>query len=157
MIYLLWYYRDIRRYCMNRSLPFLLSLSIFCFVTVSYGFPQKGQECSKCHTLKKDEAQALLSKFGQNIKVLSVRSGPVKYLWEVDVDTNGKKGLVYIDLPKKNIINGSLISVQSKKNLTQDRLSQLNRVSVSEIPLQDALVLGDRNAKHRFIVFDDPD
>jgi len=142
---------------MKRLFLSVVLLSLFCFITVSYGFPQKDQPCSKCHTLKKDEAQALLKKFGQNIKVLNVRPGPVKYLWEVDVDTNGKKGMVYIDLPKKNIFNGSLINIQGKKNLTQARLSELNKVSVSQIPLGDALILGDRNAKHRFIVFDDPD
>ena len=142
---------------MKRLFFSVVLLSILCFITVSYGFPQKGQQCSKCHTLKKDEAQALIKKFGQNIKVLNVRPGPVKYLWEVDVDTNGKKGLVYIDLPKKNIFSGTLITIQEKKNLTQDRLSELNKVNVAQIPLQDALILGDKNAKHRFIVFDDPD
>jgi thiol:disulfide interchange protein DsbC len=142
---------------MKRLLPFVVLLSIFCFITVSHGFPQKGQQCSKCHTLKKDEAQAILKKFAPNIKVLNIRTGPVKYLWEVDVDTNGKKGVVYIDLPKKNIFSGTLIAIQEKKNLTQDRLSELNKVNVAQIPVQDALVLGDRNAKHRVIVFDDPD
>jgi len=131
-------------------------ISILCFSAVSYSFPQKGQECTKCHTLKQDEAQELLRKFTQNIKVLGVRSGPVKYLWEVDVETNGKKGMVYIDLPKKNIFNGSVIAIQGKKNMTQERLSELNKVDVSKIPLQDALIIGDRNAKHRVIVFDDP-
>jgi thiol:disulfide interchange protein DsbC len=142
---------------MKRLFFSVVLLSILCFITVSYGFPQKGQQCTKCHTLKKDEAQAILKTFGQSIKVLNVRPGPVKYLWEVDVETNGKKGLVYIDLPKKSIFSGTLIAIQEKKNFTQDRLSELNKVNVAQIPLQDALILGDRNAKHRFIVFDDPD
>ena len=142
---------------MKRLFFSVVLLSILCFITVSYGFPQKGQQCTKCHTLKKDEAQAILKTFGQNIKVLNVRPGPVKYLWEVDVETNGKKGLVYIDLPKKSLFSGTLIAIQEKKNFTQDRLSELNKVNVAQIPLQDALILGDRNAKHRFIVFDDPD
>ena len=142
---------------MKRLFFSVVLLSISCFITVSYGFPQKGQQCSKCHTLKKDEAQAILNKFAPNIKVLNIRTGSVKYLWEVDVDSNGKKGVVYIDLPKKNVFSGTLIAIQGKKNLTQDRLSELNKVNVSQIPLQDALILGDRNAKHRVIVFDDPD
>ena len=39
---------------------------------IHIAFSTKGQDCSKCHTLKKDEAATLLKKFDQNIKVLGV-------------------------------------------------------------------------------------
>jgi thiol:disulfide interchange protein DsbC len=65
--------------------------------------------------------------------------------------------MVYIDLSKKHIISGSLVTIQGKKNLTQDRLSEINRVNVSQIPLKDALIMGNQNAKHKVVVFDDPD
>jgi thiol:disulfide interchange protein DsbC len=107
--------------------------------------------------MKKDEAMSLLRTFDQNIKVTDVKQSPAKYLWEVSVETGGKKGVLYIDLPKKNVISGSIIEIKGKKNITQDRLSELNRVNVSQIPLNDALILGDRKAKHRVIVFDDPE
>jgi thiol:disulfide interchange protein DsbC len=122
-----------------------------------YAFATKGQNCTKCHTLKKDEAEALVKKFDRNIRVLDVKISPVRYLWEISVETNGKKGLVYIDLPKKRLFSGSILDIQSRKNLTQDRLSEIKRVNVSRIPLKDALVLGDKNAEHRVIVFDDPE
>jgi thiol:disulfide interchange protein DsbC len=99
----------------------------------------------------------LLKTFDPDVKVLNVKAGPVKYLWEIDIETKGRKIPVYIDLPKKNIFSGSLISIQGKKNLTLDSLSELNKVDVSKIPLKDALVLGDKNAKNRLIVFDDPE
>jgi thiol:disulfide interchange protein DsbC len=126
-------------------------------VSTSFGFPTKGQECTKCHTLKKDEALSLLKTFDQNIKITDVKQSPAKYLWEVSVETGGKKGLLYIDLPKKNVISGSIIEIKGKRNITQDRLSELNKVNVSQIPLNDALILGDKKAKHRVIVFDDPE
>ena len=126
-------------------------------VSLSFAFPTKGQECTKCHTLKKDEALSLLRIFNQDIKVTEVRQSRAKYLWEVSVLTGGKKGVLYIDLPKKNVISGSIIDVKGKRNLTQERLSELNKINVSQIPLNDALVLGDRKAKHRVIVFDDPE
>ena len=137
----------------------LLSCLTFLFfsVSTSFGFPTKGQECTKCHNLKKDEALSLLKTFDQNIKVTDVKQSPAKYLWEVSVETGGKKGVLYIDLPKKNVISGSIIEIKGKKNLTQDRLSELNKVNVSQIPLNDALILGDKKAKHRVIVFDDPE
>jgi len=123
----------------------------------SYGFSTKGQDCSKCHTLKKDEAAKLLKSFDQNIKVLGVSVGSATYLFEVSVESNGKKGIVYIDFPKKRLFSGSLFQIQDKRNLTQERLSEINKVDVSHIPLGDALVLGEKKAKYRVVVFTDPD
>jgi hypothetical protein len=39
-------------------------------VSYSYGFSEKGQDCSKCHTLSKDEAANLLKDIGQGAKIL---------------------------------------------------------------------------------------
>ena len=142
---------------MRRILLFSCLTFLLLNVSSSFGFPTKGQECTKCHTLKKDEALSLLKTFDQNIKVTDVKQSPAKYLWEVSVETGGKKGVLYIDLPKKNVISGSIIEIKGKKNITQQRLSELNKVNVSQIPLNDALILGDRKAKHRVIVFDDPE
>ncbi|OGW43479.1 MAG: hypothetical protein A2Y66_02820 [Nitrospirae bacterium RBG_13_41_22] len=142
---------------MNRIFFFFAITFLLLPVSYSFGFPTKGQDCSKCHTLKKDEASTLLKNFDQNIKVLNINKSTAKYLWEVSIESNGKKGLVYIDLPKKHLFSGSLIEIKGKKNLTQERLSDINKVNVSRIPLKDALVMGDKNARHKVIVFDDPD
>jgi thiol:disulfide interchange protein DsbC len=142
---------------MKRVYFIVISLTVLCLLSTSYGFQQKGRNCFKCHTLKKDEAQALLRTFDPDVKVLNVKTGPVKYLWEINIEKKGKKNLIYLDLPKKNFFNGSIISVKEKKNLTRSSLSELTKVDVSKIPLKDALVLGDKNAKNRVIVFDDPE
>ena len=52
---------------------------------------------------------------------------------------------------------GSMVSIKEKKNLTQERFTELNKIDVSQIPLEDALVMGDPKAKIRIIAFDDPD
>jgi thiol:disulfide interchange protein DsbC len=126
-------------------------------VSYSYGFSEKGQDCSKCHTLTKDEAATLLKDIGPGIKVLEILMSPVKGMWEVDVDAGGKKGLVYVDFSKKYLVSGSIIALQGKVNLTDDRFSELNKVDVSQIPLDDALVMGEKDAKYKVVVFDDPD
>jgi len=123
----------------------------------AFGFSTKGQDCAKCHTLKKDKAATLLKNFDQNIKVLGVSVGSAKYLFEVSVESKGKKGIVYIDFPKKRLFSGSLFQIQGKRNLTQERLSEINKVNVSQIPLGDAVLLGDKNAKYKVVVFTDPD
>jgi thiol:disulfide interchange protein DsbC len=123
----------------------------------SLGFEAKGQDCAKCHTLNSEEARNLLKDLIPNLKVLSVSPGQVKGFWEVYLESGGRKGLIYVDFLKKHFISGSIISISEKKNMTQERLTDLNRVDVSQIPLEDALVMGDPKAKIKIIAFDDPD
>ena len=138
----------------------LVFFSVLAFLLLplsqSFGFSEKGQDCSKCHTLSKDEAAALLKEFGQGLKILDVAASPMKGMWEVDVEANGRKVPVYIDFSKRFMVSGAIISLKEKKNLTQERLEEINKVDVAQIPLGDALIMGDKNAKHKIIVFDDP-
>lgn len=138
---------------------FLLFSLLFIFLSSndSLGFEEKGRDCSKCHMLSNNEAKDLLKDLAMNPNILEIRLSPVKGLFEVYLESGGKKGLVYVDFLKKHIISGSLISIAEKKNLTQERFTALNKVDVSQIPLDDAVVMGDQKAKIRVIVFDDPD
>lgn len=137
-------------------LPFLL---LFCFLPAGYshGFESRGQDCSKCHTLTNDEARELLKGIFPDIKILDIKASPAKGFWEVFSEAGRKKGLVYVDFSKKYLILGSMISIKERKNLTQERFTELNKVDTSQIPLGDALLMGDQNAKHKIIVFHDPD
>jgi thiol:disulfide interchange protein DsbC len=99
----------------------------------------------------------MLKTFDPDIRVLAVNKSQVKYLWEVSYESKGKKGLIYIDFPKKHLFNGALIDIKDKNNLTSDSLSELNKVDVSRVPLKDALVLGNKKANHKVIVFTDPE
>lgn len=142
---------------MRKLLFFVVMAFVLLPVSYSYGFSEKGQDCSKCHTLTKDEAVTLMKDFGQEVKVLEVLTSPIKGMWEVDVEAGGKKGLVYIDFSKKYLVSGSIISLKDRTNVTQDRFTELTRVDVSQIPLDDALVMGEKDAKYKVVVFDDPD
>jgi len=140
----------------KRLLPVLL-FSLLLSAPLSYAFETKGQDCSKCHTLNNDEARDLLKNVFPDIKVLDVRISPAQALWEVFSESGGRKGIVYVDFGKKHVLMGPLVSIKDRKNLTQERFSELNKMDVSQIPLDDALVMGDPKAKIRIIAFDDPD
>ncbi|HXX36103.1 MAG TPA: disulfide isomerase DsbC N-terminal domain-containing protein [Thermodesulfobacteriota bacterium] len=120
-------------------------------------FEGKGQDCSKCHTLSNDEARDLLKEAIPDIKIVNVKLGPPKGFWEVYLESRGRKGLVYVYFDKNHFFGGPLFSVMEKKNLTQERLEELNKVDVSQIPLNDAVVLGDQKARIKVISFSDPD
>ena len=134
----------------------LIGLCFLCVIPAS-GFEAQGQDCSKCHQLKTEEADNLLKGLIPGLKVLQVNPSPLRGFWEVYFESGGRKGLFYLDFAKKLAFSGALISIADKKNLTQDRLTDLNRVEVSQIPLDDAVVMGDPKAKIRIIAFDDPD
>jgi len=123
----------------------------------SHGFEGRGQDCSKCHTLSKDEAKDLIKDIFPNVKILDIKVSPTRSLWEVFLEAGSRKGLVYIDFSKKYLISGSMISIKERKNLTQEKFAELNKIDVSMISLDDALVMGDSQARIRIIVFDDPD
>ena len=134
-------------------------LIIFLLVPLlySYGFGETEKDRIESPNLSVEEASTLLKDLDPNVKVTAVKTSPIEGLWEVDIESGGRKVIVYVDFSKKHLVSGAIIDLKEKKNLTQERLSEINKVEVSQIPLDDALVMGDKNAKHRVIVFDDPD
>jgi thiol:disulfide interchange protein DsbC len=130
---------------------------VFIFCGLAHAFPDGNVNCFKCHSLNKVEASEILRKINPEIRVISIKRKTIGYFWEVGIELNGKKGIIYIDLPKRRLISGNVIEISSKKNLTDESLSEINKVDVSKIPLGDALMLGNRNAKYKVIVFDDPE
>jgi thiol:disulfide interchange protein DsbC len=121
-----------------------------------HGFSDTSQDCTRCHTLSRDEAVRILKSVSPDLKVLDIRTFTVRGLWEVAFDTNGKKGITYIDFPKKHIVFGNIFTLQTKRNITQERLSDLTRVDISQIPLDDAVLLGNADATKKVVVFSDP-
>jgi thiol:disulfide interchange protein DsbC len=103
------------------------------------------------------EALSALKEIIPEVKVLEVNTTPIQGLFEVAVESKGKKGILYLDSSRKYLISGSIIDIATKQNLTQERSAEINKVNVAEIPLDDALVMGDKNALKRVIVFTDPD
>ena len=123
----------------------------------TYSIEKCDHNCTKCHKITNDEILNLLKEIIPGAKVLEARPSPVKGIWEIAIETKGQKGIVYFDFSKKYIVSGSVLNIETKANLTQERFAEINKVDVSQIPLDDALVMGNKDAKHRVIVFDDPD
>jgi len=117
--------------------------------------PGPVKECAECHTLSPEEAGKILGNAVDN--VVAVLPGPFPGIWEIDVRKAGKTYPVYLDYSGSHLFNGQVIRMRDRQNLTALRYTDLNRVDVSTIPLADAIVMGNPGAKHKVIVFDDPD
>ncbi len=118
-------------------------------------------DCMKCHTLSTEEVQNILTKVNaSDARVLNIQMSPARGLWEVAVENKGKRGLFYVDFSKKYLISGPLVEVNAAINKTKERLDELNknrRIDRSRIPLKGALLVGDKKAASKVIVFTDPD
>ncbi len=144
-----------------RKLVLLLMVVFSIFILSNkdtYALDKEKHECIKCHTLNAEEAKTVLKELIPDIKIISVKDGPVTGMWEVGFESGGRKSLAYLDYPLKHVIaGGNVIVIKTKVNLTRESLKEINRVDLSLIPYENALVLGSKDAKNRVVVFDDPD
>lgn len=152
---------DMLNFLMRKFAFIILAIiPIICFISSHSAFgaePAANHDCAKCHRITKDEAANVLKDIAPDIKILGIRPIPLKGLWEIAAEGKGQKVVLYVDFSKKYLISGNLVDIKTKANLTQERFNEINKTDVSQIPLDDALVLGEKDAKYRVIVFDDPD
>ena len=119
-----------------------------------------GGDCASCHTLTPQEATGLLKKIGGT--VTSVRQSPARGLFELLVEKNGQKGIIYMDYGKKYLIQGVVVDLEKleqviahKNELPQPK--QVTSVDVKSIPAQLAVVMGNPKGTKKLYVFTDPD
>ncbi|MBI3347778.1 MAG: DsbC family protein [Burkholderiales bacterium] len=85
-------------------------------------------------------------------KIDEVRPSPMPGLWEVRIGNE----IRYTDATGSYLIEGELIDLKAKKNLTEERVTQLNRVDFAALPFKDALMWKNGTGKRRIAVFADP-
>ncbi len=64
--------------------------------------------------------------------------------------------IFYADANGDFLIDGQLIDARSQRNLTEERMDEINQVDFASLPLRDALVWKSGNGKRRMVVFADP-
>lgn len=134
---------------------------IFVAATAALPFGAEGcgaGECIECHSLSKEQASQALAPLSANIEVDTVEMSEVPGLWNIIVKRpDGMKLPIFLDFSLSYIIQGEALKIASRENITKDMIVTLNRVDVSKITVDDAVVVGNPMAKNRIIVFDDPE
>lgn len=115
------------------------------------------ESSSTGNVLTSEDVATIMKPFAQDIKVIYVEPAPIDGFWETAFETQGKKGVAYIEGNKKHLIFGRIIDAVTGDDLTEKKISDLNKVDVSKIPLDGAIILGKADAKNKVIVFSDPD
>jgi len=140
----------------------LASLSLALWVSIAQASAAAQKiDPAKAPSLSKEEASTLI---GANVfknrrfTVLKVNPSPVAGLWEVILETDQGRTILYIDSSRKYFLGGPILSLQGMKNKTEESLRAFGdrKVDVSQIPLDDALVLGNPKAAMRVVVFLSP-
>jgi thiol:disulfide interchange protein DsbC len=87
------------------------------------------------------------------VKVDNVSPTPLAHMWMV---TSGKE-VFYVDASGRYaFVEGRLMDLQTKRDLTEPALSDLNRVDFNALPLDLAIREVHGTGQRRFAVFEDP-
>ena len=82
-----------------------------------------------------------------------VTKSPLPGIYEVRV--NGFQ-IYYTDEQGNYLLQGNLIDVKARKNLTEERVEKLSEVSFDKLPVNDAIKIVRGNGKRKLAVFEDP-
>ena len=122
---------------------------------------EESQVKKDCISLGGEEIQDVLKKLNaSDAKVISIAESPIKGICEVAIDITGQTKIFYLDVHKNYLILGSLVEVANMSNKTMEAVQKIQdkkRIDTAKIPLTDALVLGEKGASKKIVVFTDPD
>jgi thiol:disulfide interchange protein DsbC len=85
-------------------------------------------------------------------KIDEVKPSAMPGLWEVRIGTD----IRYTDVQGNYLIEGDLIDLRGKRNLTEERVNKLSAIDFASLPLKDAIVWKTGTGKRRIAVFADP-
>jgi thiol:disulfide interchange protein DsbC len=86
-------------------------------------------------------------------RIEEVKRTPMSGLYEVRTENNE---IYYADAEGNYLIQGELIDVRQKRNLTEERLDKLSAVEFSKLPFKDAFNIVQGNGQRKLAVFVDP-
>ncbi|MFK5925829.1 MAG: DsbC family protein [Desulfuromusa sp.] len=139
---------------MRLVLPLLLILILSALPTYAANKTVASEDQTETQLLTKEAAIKALH--GIQGEVVSVNPAEVPGLFRVAMRMQGKIIPIYLDASGSYLFTGNVIRIKDRKNLTEAYFQQLNPVDTANIPLDDALILGNPEATERVIVFTDP-
>jgi len=127
--------------------PLLLILSLF-ISTIAMA-ADEAKNSANIESIRTHAATVL-----RQAKVDEVNPSPISGLFEVRSGRN----IFYSDADGSHFfIGGHMIDTVAKKDLTKARMEELNRIDWSVLPLDKAVVSGDKSAKLELAIFTDPE
>ena len=85
-------------------------------------------------------------------KIEEVKPSAMPGLWEIRIGND----IRYTDATGSFLIEGDLIDLKTRRNLTEERVDKINSIDFATLPLKDAMVWKVGTGKRRIAVFADP-
>jgi len=104
-------------------------------------------DCGPCARVRKNVQASL-----PGTAVGEIRRAPIRGLFEIQMGRN----IAYTDRHGKLFLMGHIYDPATRRDLTAERLAEVNRVSWKDLPLKDAIVSGPEDGT-RLAVFTDPE
>jgi protein-disulfide isomerase len=112
-------------------------------------------------TLTKEEAASLVARIfkEQPFTVRQVNPGPMTGVWEVIIEIDAGKTVLYIDDSRRYFFTGPIYTILGLRNKTAEAMRGAGdrRRTFSQIPLADALIIGNERAAKKVIAFLSPE
>lgn len=99
-----------------------------------------------------DIRKAVSSLYGANVKVDAVKKAGALGLFEVQIGSD----ILYSDEKGSYLLQGDIVDVKAKKNLTEARKAKLSQIKFSDLPLDLALKTVRGSGRRVFATFEDP-
>jgi thiol:disulfide interchange protein DsbC len=100
-------------------------------------------------TIRKNIAERL----PQLKKIDEISATPIAGIYEVRVN---EAEIYYTDAEGNFLIEGTLIDLRQRRNLTEERVAKLTAMNFNELPLKDAFTIVRGNGKRQLALFEDP-
>jgi len=85
-------------------------------------------------------------------QIKGIAKSPVPGLYEVNLGTQ----ILYSDASGDHVVLGDIVDTKTRRNLTQARLADLNRVDFASLPFANAVKVVKGNGSRKMAVFSDP-
>jgi thiol:disulfide interchange protein DsbC len=85
-------------------------------------------------------------------KIDEVSKSPMNGLYEVRMGSD----IMYTDAEGNFLIQGALIDVKQRRNITEERIEKLSAIAFDQLPLKNAFTQVRGNGKRKLVVFADP-
>ncbi|WJF90630.1 DsbC family protein [Paraburkholderia bonniea] len=99
-----------------------------------------------------DKLKATLQERLGDITIKSIAKSPISGLYEINLGTQ----ILYSDVKGDYVVLGDIVDAKTRKNLTEARLADTNRIDFSSLPLANALKVVHGDGSRKVAVFSDP-
>ncbi len=86
-------------------------------------------------------------------RVEEVRKTAIPGLFEVRV---GDSDIIYTDAAANYVVQGEMLDLRTRRNLTQERVDALSTIPFASLPVKDAITIKYGNGSRQLAVFEDP-